>query len=93
MVEAQDEEDEEEHVLKENEASDDELEAEYQETAAMQTIATQRRTEVDRARQFFRKPQSREDRKASIDKFKQRFPLRSVVNWAIGKTTTSARPK
>ena len=34
MVEAQDEEDEEEHVLKANEASDDELEVEYQEAVA-----------------------------------------------------------
>ena len=39
-----------------NEASDDELEVEYQEAAAIMTIAKQRRAEVDRARQFFRKP-------------------------------------
>ena len=64
MVEAPDEEDEGEHVLEEIEASDDKLEAEYQEAVAMMTIAKQRRTEVDRARQFFRKPKSSEERKA-----------------------------
>ena len=53
LREAQDEEDEEEHVLKENEASDDELEAEYQEAVAMLTIAKQRQTEVGRAGEFF----------------------------------------
>ena len=58
VVEAQDEEDEEEHVLEANEASDDELEAEYQEAVALMTIAKKRRAEVDRARQFFRKLQS-----------------------------------
>ena len=56
VVEAQDEEDEEEHFLGANEAFDDELEAEYQEAVAMMTIAKQRRAEVERARQFFRKP-------------------------------------
>ena len=66
VVEAQDEEDEEEHVVEANEASDDELEVEYQEAVAMLTIAKQRRAEVDRARQFFRKPQSSEDRKARL---------------------------
>ena len=55
MVEAQDEEDEEERVLETNEASDDELEAEHRETIALITIAKQRRAEVDQARQFFRK--------------------------------------
>ena len=74
MVEAQDEGDEEEHVLEANEASDDEMEAEYQEAAAMMTVAKQRRTEVDRARQFFRKPQSSEERKARLDKLKQKLP-------------------
>ena len=39
VVEAQDDEDEEEHVLKAHEASDDELAAECQEAAAMMTIA------------------------------------------------------
>ena len=39
VVEAQDDEDEEEHVLESNEASDDELAAECQEAAAMMTIA------------------------------------------------------
>ena len=62
MVEAQDEQDEEKHVLEANEASDDELEAEYQEAVAMMTIAKQRRAEVDQARQFFRKTQSSEER-------------------------------
>ena len=57
-----------------NEASDDELEAEYQEAVAMMTVAKQRRTEVERARQFFRKPQSSEDRKARLDKLKQKPP-------------------
>ena len=73
MVEAQDEEDEGDHVLKENEASNDELEAEYQEAVAMMTIAKQRRAEVDRARLFFRTPQSGEDRKAQLDKLEQKF--------------------
>ena len=66
VVEAQDEED--------DEASDDELEAEHQETMALITIAKQRRAEVDRARQFFRKPQSSEERKARLDKLKQKLP-------------------
>ena len=42
--------------------------------AAMMTIAKQRRAEVDRARQFFGKPQSSEDRKAQFDKLKQKLP-------------------
>ena len=74
MVEAPDEEDEGEYVLEENEASDDKLEAEYQEAVAMMTIAKQRRTEVDRARQYFRKPQSSEERKARLDKLEQKLP-------------------
>ena len=74
VVDAQDEEDEEEHVLEANAASDDELEAEYQEAVALMTIAKQRRAEVDRARQFFRKPQSSEDRKAKLDNLKQKLP-------------------
>ena len=74
VVEAQDEEDEEEHVLEANEASDDELEAEFQEAVALMTIAKQRRAEVDRARQFFRKPQSPEDGKARLDTLKQKLP-------------------
>ena len=69
-MEAQDE----ELVLETNEASDDELEAEYQEAVALTTIAKQRRAEVDRARQFFRKPQSSEDRKAKLDNLKQKVP-------------------
>ena len=43
-------------------------------TVAMITIAKQRRAEVDRARQFFRKPQSSEDRKVHLDKLNQKFP-------------------
>ena len=60
------------HFFEENEASDDE--AEYQETVVMMSIAKQRRAGVDRARQFFRKPQSSEDRNAQLDKFEQKFP-------------------
>ena len=67
-----------EHVLEENDASHDELEAEYQEAMAMMTIEKQRRTEVDRARQFFRKPQSSEDRKARLDKLKQKLPCANL---------------
>ena len=67
-------EDEEEHVLETKEVSDDELEAEYQEAAVMMTIAKQRRAEVDRARQLIRQTQSLEDRKARLDKLKQRLP-------------------
>ena len=70
MVEGQDEENEEVYVLEAKEASDDELE----EAVAMMTIAEQRRKEVDPARQFFRKPQSSEERKARLDKLKQKFP-------------------
>ena len=55
-------------VSKSQEASDDELEAEYQEAVAMMTVAKQRRAEVDSARQFFREPQSLEGRKAQLDK-------------------------
>ena len=62
------------HVFEAKEASDDELEAEYQEAAAMMTTEEQRRAEVDRARQFILKPQSPEDRKARLDKLKQRLP-------------------
>ena len=69
-----DEEDEEEHILEANEAFDDESEAEYQEAIDLMTIAEQRRAEVDRARQFFRKPQSCEERKAKLDKLKQKLP-------------------
>ena len=64
-----------EHVLEANDASDDELEAEYQEAVALMTIAKQRRAEVDRARQFLSEnPQSSEDRKAELDKLKQKLP-------------------
>ena len=73
-VEAQEEGDEEEPVLEGTDTSEDELEAEYQEAVAAMTIAKQRRTEVDKARQFFRKPQSSEERKARNDKLKQRRP-------------------
>ena len=71
---AHDEEDEEEHFLEANEASDDELEAEHWEAVALMTIAKQRRAEVDKASQFFRKPQSSEDRTARLGKLKQRLP-------------------
>ena len=74
MLEVQDEEDEGEHVLEENEASEGELEAEYQVAVALMTITKQRRAEVDRARQFFRTPQSPEDRRVQLDKLKQTFP-------------------
>ena len=93
MVEAQDEEDEEEHVLEANEASDDESEAEYQEAVAMMTVAKQPRTEVDRARQFFRKPQLSEDRKARLDKRKQKLPCARCGQLGIGKMTMRTRPK
>ena len=104
MVEAQDEEDEEEHVLEANEASDDELEAEYQEAVALMTIAKQRRAEVDRARQFTRKPQSSEDRKAKLDKLKQKLPCARcgrLGRWkddndcplSIGRKPTSKSPR
>ena len=38
------------------------------------TIAKQRRAEVDRARQFFWKPKSSEDRKAQLDQLEPKFP-------------------
>ena len=38
------------------------------------TIAKQCRAEVDRARQFFREPLSSENRKANLDKLKQKLP-------------------
>ena len=66
-----DEGNEEVHVL---EASDDELEAKHQEAVAMMTVARQRRAPVNRARQFFRGPQSLEGRKAHLDKLKQKLP-------------------
>ena len=67
VVEGQHEENEEVHVLEANEASDDELKAEYKDEK-------QHRTEVNRARQFFRKPQSSADRKTRLDKLKQKLP-------------------
>ena len=66
MGEARDEGNEEVHVLEAKEASDDELEAEYQEAVAMMTVARHLRAEVNRARQFFREPQSFEGRKAQL---------------------------
>ena len=86
MVEAQDEGDEGE----ENESSDDELEAEYHEAVAVMTVAKQRRTEVDRARQFIRKLQSYRPSSTSSSR---NFRVRNVGNWAIGKTMMIARPK
>ena len=74
VVQARDEEDEGEHVLEENVASEDELKAEYHEAVAMMTIAKQRRAEVDQVGQFFRKLQSPEDRTARLDKLKQGRP-------------------
>ena len=74
VVEAQDGKDEEERVLEAKEASDDVLGAEYQEAVAIITIAKQRRTEVDKARRFFRKPQSPEERKARLDTLKHKLP-------------------
>ena len=74
VVEAQENCDEEEAVLEVNDASEDELGAEYQEAVAMMTTANRRRTEVDKARHFFRKRQASEDRKTRIDKLKQRLP-------------------
>ena len=65
---------EEVHVFEAKEASDDEWEAEYPEAVAMMTVARQRRAEVNRARQFFREPQSLEGRKAQFDKLKQKLP-------------------
>ena len=70
---AQDEEDKGE-VLEENEAFSEELEVEHQEAVAMMTLARPRRAEVNRARQFSRKPQSSEDSKARLDKLKQKLP-------------------
>ena len=74
MEEAPEEEDEEGCLLEANEEPDDELEAEYQEAVALMTIAKQRRAEVDQARQFFRKPQQSENRKARLDNFNARVP-------------------
>ena len=54
------------------------------------TIAKQRRAEVDGARQFFRKPQSSEDRKARLDKLKQKFPFARLFSTGpLGKMTMS----
>ena len=75
VVEAQDEEDEGEHVLEENKASFDDLEIEYQEAVAMKTLAKQRRAEVNRARQFSWKPQSAGESKVQLDKVDQEFPF------------------
>ena len=77
VVEADDEEDEEDHVLETNEASDDELEAEYQEAEAL--MAEQKWAERD---------SSFENLSSS-----RNFHVRDVGNWAIGKTIMIARPK
>ena len=74
VVEAQDEEDEEEHVLETNEASDDELEAEHRETIALMTIAKQRRAEVDQARQFFRKKEFKRNQEYQISEGEKLIP-------------------
>ena len=72
VVEAQDEEDEEEQVFEANEAFEDEVEADspdgHRKTA-------QSRSEPNR--QFSRKHQSSEDSKARLDKLKQRLPCAS----------------
>ena len=67
------------------------------------TTAKQRRTEVDRARQFFRTPQSSEDSKTQLDKLEQKFPCArcgqddndcpaklKVVDWREQCSTTSS---
>ena len=84
MVEAWDEEHEGEHVLEENEASEDELEAEYKEAMAMMIIAKQRRAEVDRARQFFGNPSHVKIARPSSTSSSRNFHGRDVGNWAIG---------
>ena len=93
VVEAQDEEDEGEHVLEANEPSVDALGAEYQEVVAMITIAKQGRAEVDRARQFFRKPQSLEDRKAQLDKLEKKFPCARCGQLGHRKDDNDCRTK
>ena len=71
--------------LEENAASDDELEAEYQEAVALMTIAKQRRAEADQARQFFRKPQWKVVSPSSTSSSRNSHVL-DVGNWV-------ARPK
>ena len=78
VVEAPDEGNEEVHVLEGKGASDDKLEAGYQDAVAMMTVARQRRAEVN---------------KAQLDKLKQKLPCARRGNWAIGKTIIIARPK
>ena len=98
VVEAQDDEDDGEHVFKAKDALDDELEADYQEAVAMMTVAKQRSVELDRARQFFQEPQSLEGCKAQLDMVRN-FHVLDVGNWAIddcpakGKVVNWRKPK
>ena len=73
VVKALDEGNKEVHVLETKGASDDELEADYQEAMTMMSVARQRRAEVNRAHQFFREPQSFDGRKAQLDKLEQKL--------------------
>ena len=84
--------DEGEHVLEENEAPDDVLEAEYQEAVAMMTTAKQRRAEVDRDSSFGNLSHLKIARPSSTSSIRN-FHVRNVGNWTIGKTITTARPK
>ena len=90
VVEFPDEGDEEVRVL---EASDDELEAEYQEVVAVTTVARQRRAEVNRARQIFRESQSLKVARPSSTSSSRNSHVLDVGNWAIGKTMMVAWPK
>ena len=92
VVEAQDEEDEEEHVLEVNEGSDDELKGEYQEAVAMMTIEKQRRAEVDKRDSSFENISHLKTARPSSASSSRNFHVRDVGNWVIGKTTTIARP-
>ena len=90
VVVAQDEEDEGEHDLEENEASDDELEVQHQEAVAMMTIAKQKRTERESSsRNLSHQKIARPSSKSSSSN----LHVRDVGNWAIGKTIMTARPK
>ena len=99
VVEAPDEEDEGEHVLEENEASDDELEAEYQEAVTLMTTAKQHRAEVDPNETAFAKTVLAKTSvilkiaRPELTSSNRDFHVRNVVNWTIGKTTMIALPK
>ena len=84
VVEAQDEEDEKEHFLEANGGSQRRVGGEHEEAVALMTTEKQRRSEVDQARQFFRKPQSSEDHKARLDKLNWTLPCMrcgQLVHW------------